>query len=379
MGASDFDMPAGQRIGIAGAGLLGRLLAWRLAGLGHAVTVFDPANGPTDRGDAAGWTAAGMLSPWAELECADDRVAQLGLRSLDLWASIVAELQQPVHFEREGSLLLAHRNDLGAAQRLVGLLQSKMPSGHAPCALSADRLSELEPAVHGPTHAWLLEGEGQIHTVQAMAALAEGATQRGVQWRWGHRAQEVVPGRIDGERFERVFDVRGVGARRALDVPGEGEGRTPLLHDGASAIASQVRGVRGEILWLHAPGLVLHRPLRLMHPRSRVYLVPRPNDIVVVGASEIESEDRSPISVRTLLGLLSAAHSVLPELAEARLVHTETNLRPALPDNLPHIESQPGFTRINGLFRHGWLIAPALVEEALQGAALTRRTNETTP
>ena len=127
-----------------------------------------------------------------------------------------------------------------------------------------------------------------------------------------------------------------------------------------------VRGVRGEILWLHAPGVELRRPLRLLHPRSRVYLVPRPDDIVVVGASEIESEDRSPISVRSLLGLLSAAHSVLPELAEARVVHTETNLRPALPDNLPHVEHRPGLTRINGLFRHGWLIAPALVDDALQ-------------
>ena len=86
----------------------------------------------------------------------------------------------------------------------------------------------------------------------------------------------------------------------------------------------------------------------------------------MVGASEIESEDRSPISVRTLLGLLSAAHSVVPELAEARVVHTETNLRPALPDNLPRVQSQDGLTRINGLFRHGWLIAPALVEDAIE-------------
>ncbi len=127
-----------------------------------------------------------------------------------------------------------------------------------------------------------------------------------------------------------------------------------------------LRGVRGEVLWLHAPGLVLRRALRLLHPRWRVYLVPRPQDIVFVGATEIESEDRSPISVRSALGLLSAAHSVIPELAEARIVHTETNLRPALPDNLPRIDAARGLTRINGLFRHGWLLAPALVEEALE-------------
>jgi glycine oxidase len=85
-----------------------------------------------------------------------------------------------------------------------------------------------------------------------------------------------------------------------------------------------------------------------------------------VGASEIESEDRSPVSLRSTVELLAAAHSVVPELAEARIVHSEANLRPALPDNLPLLQSQRGLTRINGLFRHGWLIAPALVEDALR-------------
>ena len=375
---------AAQHIGIAGAGLLGRLLAWRLSGLGHAVTVFDPAAGPLDRGQAAGWTAAGMLSPWAELESADGHVAELGLRSLALWAQTVSELPQrpePVYFRREGSLLLAHRSDLGTAQRLIGVLQGKMPAGQGPRLLTADQLRELEPSVHGPTHAWLLEGEGQIHTVQAMRALTEAATQRGVRWCWGATVRDLTPGCIDGQCFDTVFDVRGVGARPdvpvrgedqrvAPNIRGEGQGFTPQIRGEGQGFTPQIRGVRGEILWLHAPGVELRRPLRLLHPRWRVYLVPRPGDIVVVGASEIESEDRSAISVRTLLGLLSAAHSVLPELAEARVVHTETNLRPALPDNLPHTEIQPGLARINGLFRHGWLIAPALVEDALRDMGL---------
>jgi len=330
--------------GIAGAGLLGRLLAWRLSRNGHRVTVFDPAPDVQARG-AAGWTAAGMLSPLAELECSDASVATLGLRSLELWSRIVAQLPQPVHFRRDGSLLLAHGSDLGSAQRLLAQISARAPAGMAPERLSAAQLRSLEPDVHGVAHAWLLSGEGQIDTVQAMLALAQGASDAGTRWRWSHAVHELAPGRIDAERFDHVFDVRGLGARPNL---------------------AGLRGVRGEILWLHAPGLALRRPLRLLHPRSRVYLVPRSGDIVVVGASEIESEDRSPISVRTLLGLLSAAHSVVPELAEARLVHSETNLRPALPDNLPHLHAEPGLTRINGLFRHGWMIAPALVEDALE-------------
>ena len=338
-----------MRIAIAGAGLLGRLLAQRLARAGHAVGVFDPAPHAEARG-AAGWTAAGMLSPVAELECADENVFRLGLRTMELWPRWLAELGMPVECSFDGSLLLAHRGDEGAARRVVDLLAGKTGAmgtdpALAPRALDARALRELEPAVQGPAHAWLLPHEGRIHSVQAMQALAGAAT--GVQWHWGRAVAACEPGRLrldDGEqRFDHVFDTRGTGARPQLPV----------------------RGVRGEIFWLQAPGVTLRRPLRLLHPRYRVYLVPRAPDTVVVGASEIESEDRSPVSLRSTVELLAAAHSVIPELAEARIVHSETNLRPALPDNLPLLATRDGLTRINGLFRHGWLIAPALVEQAL--------------
>jgi glycine oxidase len=179
--------------------------------------------------------------------------------------------------------------------------------------------------------------------MQSLVACAEG-----VHWHWGRTVASTARGLVHADdgahRFDHVFDVRGTGARPQWPV----------------------RGVRGEIFWLQAPGLQLTRPLRLLHPRHRVYLVPRAPDLVVVGASEIESEDRSPVSLRSTVELLAAAHSVVPELAEARIVHSETNLRPALPDNLPRLATETGLTRINGLFRHGWLIAPALVEQALQ-------------
>jgi glycine oxidase len=339
-----------MRVGIAGAGLLGRLVAWQLARAGHRVEVFDPAPDARARG-AAGWTAAGMLSPVAELECADAGVFALGLRSLAAWPRLLAQLPVPVDFDQQGSLLLAHRGDEGAARRVIELLQGKAPAGHAPQPLSAEQLHTLEPAVHGPAHAWLLPGEGRLHTVQAMASLAAAADAAGARWHWGAPVTIAEPGAllVQGERrrFDHVFDLRGTGARPQLPV----------------------RGVRGELLWLHARGAPLRRPMRLLHPRHRVYLVPRDGDIVVVGASEIESEDRSPVSLRSTVELLAAAHSVVPELAEARIVHTETNLRPALPDNLPRVEAQAGLTRINGLFRHGWLIAPALVEDALEAFA----------
>lgn len=336
------------RIGIAGAGLLGRLLAFELGRAGHDVHVHDPADGPLARG-AAGWTAAGMLSPVAELETADERVFRWGLRSLELWPQLVAALPQPVELRQDGSLLLAHREDLGAARRLLDLLDRKAPAEHRAEALQADALRGLEPAVRPGLQAWLLAGEGRIHTVQAMEALAAAA--RTTTWHWNSPVDSVEPRRLvtssGAHGFDWVFDVRGLGARPQLPM----------------------RGVRGEIFWLHAPGVDLRRPLRLLHARHRVYLVPRAPDLVVVGASEIESEDRTPVSLRTTVELLAAAHSVVPALAEARIVHSETNLRPALPDNQPLLDVVPGCTRINGLFRHGWLIAPALVEQALESFA----------
>src|SRR5688572_11804183 len=101
-------------IGIAGAGLLGRLLAWRLARAGHHVTVFDPAAGPEPRFDgrgAAGFSAAGILCPLAESDHASPTVAALGWRSIARWREIAGKLQARPFFAQRGSLLLAHRAD----------------------------------------------------------------------------------------------------------------------------------------------------------------------------------------------------------------------------------------------------------------------------
>ncbi|MDX9842624.1 MAG: FAD-dependent oxidoreductase [Aquabacterium sp.] len=350
------------RIGIAGAGLLGRLLAWTLAHQGHQVSVFDPAAGPHPSFDgqgAAGFTAAGMLSPLAELETAEPDVAERGWDAITRWAEIRADmaLRQPIapHFAREGSLMVAHRPDLGAARRVLSRLDAlthERAAPYRPQALDAPQLQSLEPDLHstlGPLHAWLLPGEGQIDAAAMMQGLQADAP--GVAWHWGRAVRQIGPGYLSladeasppRRRFDCVFDVRGVGARPEAPV----------------------RGVRGEVVWLHAPGLELQRPVRLLHPRHRVYIVPRPGDVVLVGASEIESEDRSPMSLRSAVELMAAAHSVLPGLAEARILRLDTNLRPALPDNRPEVHTEPGLVRLNGLYRHGWLLAPSVVDEAL--------------
>jgi glycine oxidase len=358
-----------RRVGIAGAGLLGRLMAWALARQGHHVSVFDPAPQAMPAHDghgAAGFTAAGMLSPLAELDTAEPDVAHRGWQGIAHWSAITADLGarlfQAPHFAREGSLLVAHGSDLGAARRVLQRLDAALTQGgsHNPVhALGPDSLRQLEPSLHGsagPLHAWWLPGEAHIDTVATMQALHDDAA--GVSWHWAQPVQDVAPGQLwlgnpgqtQPQCFDLVCDLRGTGARPA----------TP------------VRGVRGEVVWLHAPGVQLKRPVRLLHPRHRVYIVPRPGERVLVGASELESEDRSPMSLRSAVELMAAAHSVLPELAEARILRLDTNLRPALPDHRPECHVEPGLLRINGLYRHGWLLAPALVDDALQALGLGR-------
>jgi len=358
-----------MHIGIAGAGLLGRLLAWRLARAGHRVTVYDPAAGPEGmlrsrapdpyQPTAAGFTAAGMLSPLAELDNAEPAVAALGWQSLRLWKRIAAALPGAPFFAARGSLMVAHRADAGAARRVLDRLQAAIATpewralspaeGVQPLDVAA--LRALEPSVQGPAQAWLLPGEGQIDTGAMLGALHAAAT--GVQWHWNQTVREVNAGEAGGAlaladgrvlAFDAVIDVRGAGARPQMPV----------------------RGVRGEVMTLHASGHGLQRPVRLLHPRHTVYIVPRPGDRVLVGASEIESEDRSPASLRSVVELLAAAHSAVPALAEARILGLDVNLRPALIDNNPRTEHGPRLLRINGLFRHGWLLAPALVDRALR-------------
>jgi glycine oxidase len=136
---------------------------------------------------------------------------------------------------------------------------------------------------------------------------------------------------------------------------------------GAKPAWRQLRGVRGEVARVYAPEVTLLRPLRLLHPRYPLYIAPKPDHVFVIGATEIESEDRSAASVRSTLELLSAAYSVHSGFAEGRLLEMSTQLRPTLPDNLPALRWLGRRSlQVNGLYRHGFLIAPALLDATLE-------------
>jgi glycine oxidase len=118
---------------------------------------------------------------------------------------------------------------------------------------------------------------------------------------------------------------------------------------------------------VHAPEVALQRPTRLVHPRYPIYIAPKPDHLFVIGATEIESEDMSPATVRSTLELLSAAYAVHSGFAEARIVEIASQCRPTLPDNLPALrQPRPNMLQINGLYRHGFMIAPAILDIALE-------------
>jgi len=174
-----------------------------------------------------------------------------------------------------------------------------------------------------------------------------------VVWHENTKVHSIKSGVIrledKSENFDWVFDARGLGANEEV---------------------KNLRGVRGEVFWLDAPEVNITRPTRMLHPRYKIYIVPRPNNRYIIGATEIESEDKSPMSVRSSLELLSAVYSMHTGFAEARIVNMVTNCRPAMKDNLPRIENSDRLTRINGLYRHGYLMAPAIVEQALNEGIL---------
>ena len=336
-------------IGIAGAGLAGRTLAWRLLRAGCRVSLFDAR--VRDDLATASMTAAAMLSPLAELAVADEAVFALGQRSMQLWPQWIAELESgglPVYFRREGTLVVAHAPDQSSLEHFTRLLLHKLPDASRAQvqALDAAALGRAEPALAGRFGGGLLlEGEGQLANDQWMAALAVEIDRLGGTWLEGQAVNAVEEGRIvcagQIHSVDVAVDARGVGAKEGWP---------------------QLRGVRGEVLTVECAGVTLQRPVRLMHPRYQLYVAPRPGHRFVVGATELESEDSGPVTLRSTLELASALHSLHPAFGEARVLRLAAALRPALDDHRPAIAQRGGVWHINGLYRHGYLCAPALVD-----------------
>ena len=338
-----------MNIGIAGAGLVGRVLALNLLQRGHTVTLFDEDTAYGDK--AAGITAAGMLAVFAELESAESVIFDHGNRSIALWPDLLEQIGIADAYQQEGSIITAHPQDYNELDHFIDTLKTKVEEASEIKLLDRQTLTQLEPDLDQHAKAFFIPHEGQVDAQRFMKASSDYLlVHSDVTWHQETKVDHVSDGTIkvgdESKTFDWVFDARGLGAQEDMDG---------------------LRGVRGEVFWLDAPEVKITRPTRMLHPRYKIYIVPRPNNRYVIGATEIESEDKSPMSVRSSLELLSAVYSMHSGFAEARIVNMLTNCRPALRDNLPKIEQGEKMTRINGLYRHGYLLAPAVVEEALNG------------
>ena len=327
---------------------MGRLLAVTLARAGHAVTVHE-AQDASGQGSAAR-VAAAMLAPLAESAVTEPGVVRMGMHALTRWPQLLAQLQMPVFFQQNGTLVVWHRQDAQEAARLrlqFETTHAALPTLPAMQALGSEGVAQAEPALAGRfAQGMYLPGEGQLDNRQLLAALTHALVQAGVTTHWNtpREVTDFTPGTAGQPDW--LLDCRGLGARHQW---------------------SALRGVRGEVVRVHAPEVTLQRPTRLVHPRYPIYIAPKEDHLFVIGATEIESDDLSPASVRSALELMSAAYAVHSGFAEARIVEIATQCRPTLPDNLPAVrQSAPRVLEINGLYRHGFMIAPAMLDVVLQ-------------
>jgi glycine oxidase len=301
-----------MRLSVLGAGVTGLCVATALTEAGFAVEVIAPEIGVPS---ASHW-AGGMLAPFCEGEQAPAQVVREGQRAAAWWMAHGAQVIQ------RGTLMLAAARDVGELDRFA-----RVTKGHAWVVPG-----ELEPELAGRfSRGLFFAEEAHLDPRQALSALMDRLRARGVRF-------HVEP------PSGRIVDCRGAWVRGEL---------------------LGLRAVRGEMLHVHAPGLSLGRPLRLLHPRFPCYIVPRGDGRYMLGATMLESDDDGPITARAAMELLSAAWTVHPGFADARIVETGVGLRPAFVDNLPGIRRDGERLHVNGMYRHGFLMAPALADEVV--------------
>lgn len=336
-----------KSIAIVGAGILGRMLAVAFKRRDWSVTLYDK-DGPSGS-TSCSWTGAGMIAPYCELEAAERIVTDLGVYSMEQWPVWLESLAAPVFYKKHGSLVVAHPRDADELERLRRRVIENAPRDDLMKEVTGPAIADLEPELAGRfRNALYFPFEQHLDNRELMNALAGTIHELGIVWHTACEVTALHPHRIVSPRgeetFDWVIDARGLGAQK--DFP-------------------KLRGVRGELIYLKAREVNLSRPVRLMHPRYSIYIVPRANHVYVVGATAIESDARHEITVRSALELLSAAYTVHTGFAEAHLLECSVNCRPGFTDNLPKILPQQGLMAINGLYRHGFLISPALVDIAV--------------
>jgi glycine oxidase len=368
-----------MNIAIVGAGLMGRLLALFLLRNEHSkekkpekvtITLFDKDNKFAH--NSAAYAAAGLLTPLGESLHCEPNIVSMGFESLRLWPTLIDSLDEQTLFQQTGAIMVSHEQDKGDYQRFLRHLKYNYPEQKTQ-PLDRQGLLALEPEIGRNFNQGLyLPQEGQLGNRRLLIALRKQLEKQSEQTRSGNQLNwlsECQVVEIDFSELEStvtfIQDQKQHSQKFDLVIDCRGTGASSKNSKSDCAPLSDLRSVRGELFQLYAPDVNISRPVRLMHPRYQLYIAPKGKGFYVVGATEIESDDDSPMTVRSAMELLSAAYSVHPGFAEANIRQHVSQCRPAFSDNQPKITVQGSLIQVNGLFRHGFLIAPVVLKQTI--------------
>ncbi|MFF2776315.1 glycine oxidase ThiO [Streptomyces sp. NPDC058052] len=356
---------------VVGGGVIGLVTAWRAALRGLSVAVVDP--GP---GDGAARVAAGMLAAVTELHYGEETLLGLNLASAARYPAFVAELEEAaghgVGYRACGTLAVALDADDRAHLRELHALQTR-------CGLASEWLTgrecrRLEPMLAPGVRGGLrVDGDHQVDPRRLAAALLTACERAGVVF---HRAvaERLVVVR-DRARGVVLGDGTELAAGQTVLAAGSLSGR---LAGVPAAVLPPVRPVKGQVLRLRIPAPYapfLSRTVRAVVRGSHVYLVPRENGELVVGATSEELGWDTTVTAGGVYELLRDAHELVPGLTELPLTETLAGLRPGSPDNAPLLgpSALPGLHLATGHYRNGILLTPVtgdVMAEALATGVL---------
>ncbi|MEZ5076587.1 MAG: glycine oxidase ThiO [Solirubrobacterales bacterium] len=355
---------------IVGGGVIGLACAWRAAQRGARVAVLERAEPPAGATDVA----AGMLAPVSELSFGEPELLELTLASAALYPGFVAELEaasgRSVGFLRRGALHVALDRDEAAQLRRVHDLQRSL--GLEAEWLAPRRCRELEPGLTPSFNGGVFAaGEASVDPRALARALAIALAEAGGELRSGC---EVVGGVFEGERLAGVRTAAGEELRAGTVVLAAGawSGAIEWL---PAATRPPVRPVKGEVVELRSRDG--EAPCERIVCSERVYLAPRDDGRLIVGATQEERGFDTAVTAGGVHELLREAYRLLPEVAELELVGAIAGLRPGTPDNLPRVGPGEieGLLLATGHFRNGILLAPLAAETLvahLVGAEVSR-------
>jgi glycine oxidase len=344
---------------VAGGGVIGSAIAWRAAAAGLSTMVVDP-----EAGDAASLVAAGMLAPVSESVFGEDTLLRLNLLAVGRFPGFAAELEEAagrgVGLRRDGTLAVAYDpDDRSALQRLTDFRRSAGLEAHELDSRACRQLEPfLAPGVRGGV---LFAGDWSVDSRRYTGALRAAAHAAGVTFRKDRvtAVRTGADGAVAGVRLAAGGGTREIDSAAVVVAAGCWSAGIEGLPD---AVRDAVRPVKGQLLRLrHPAGLppVTRRTIRALVRGADVYLVPRADGELVVGATQEERGHDVTVTAGAVHDLLRDAISVLPVISELALAETSAGLRPGTPDNGPIVgpAGPPGLLVATGHHRNGILLS----------------------